>query len=96
MYSRYTLVDTTPKINEMGKLSTLLKWHLEDPVDDFERNRNEVIFSYQGNRNPYIDYPEFVEMIYGVIVVDNVSSQIYFFEVHYVEPDFYKKSKYLN
>lgn len=96
MYSRYNLVNTTPKTYEMGKLSTLLKWHKEDPVDDFERNRNEVIFSYQGNRNPYIDHPEFVEMIYGVIVVDNVSNQIVFFEVLYVDPDFYKKKNILN
>lgn len=45
-------------------LSTLLAWHELDPVDDFERNRNEVIYSYQENRNPFIDRPEFVELIY--------------------------------
>lgn len=28
-----------------------------DPVDDLERERNEVIFSHQGNRNPFIDHP---------------------------------------
>lgn len=49
----------------MGRLSILLKWHLQDPVDDFERNRNEVIYSYQKNRNPFIDHPEYALMIFG-------------------------------
>lgn len=49
----------------MGRLSILLKWHLQDPVDDFERNRNEVIYSYQENRNPFIDHPEYALMIFG-------------------------------
>ena len=49
----------------MGILSVLLEWNELDPVDDFERNRNEVIYSYQNNRNPFIDYPEFVELIWG-------------------------------
>ncbi|MCF8378825.1 MAG: endonuclease [Bacteroidales bacterium] len=45
-------------------LSTLLEWHDLDPVDDFEKNRNDVIYSYQHNRNPFIDRPEFVDYIY--------------------------------
>ena len=48
-----------------GKLSTLIQWHLQDPVDAFEQNRNEVAFSYQGNRNPFIDHPEWVESIFS-------------------------------
>ena len=49
------LVDhiTTYPNPEFGVLSTLIEWNAQDPVDDFERNRNEVIYSYQGNRNPF-------------------------------------------
>jgi endonuclease I len=52
-------------LKSMGILSVLLEWNDLDPVDDFERNRNEVIFSYQGNRNPFIDYPDFADLIWG-------------------------------
>ena len=58
-----------------GKLSTLLEWHFSDPVDSFERNRNEVIFSYQNNRNPFIDYPEFVEKIWQITVVNEIAEK---------------------
>jgi len=49
-----------------GKLSTLLEWHNADPVDSFEIRRNEVIYSYQKNRNPFIDHPEYVDKIWSV------------------------------
>lgn len=42
----------------MGDLSLFYKWHIEDPVDEFEKNRNNVIYRYQNNRNPFIDKPE--------------------------------------
>jgi len=48
-----------------GKLSTLLQWNLLDPPDAFERNRNDVIFTFQKNRNPFIDDPNFAELIWG-------------------------------
>lgn len=57
-------VDTYPNA-EHGKLSTLLEWHLQDLPDDFELNRNEVIYGYQENRNPFIDQPEFATAIWG-------------------------------
>jgi len=48
-----------------GKLSTLLVWHTNDPVDDWERNRNNIIYNdYQHNRNPFIDHPEYVALIW--------------------------------
>ena len=48
-----------------GKLSTLLQWNEQDPPDAFERNRNNVIFAYQKNRNPFIDNPHFANMIWA-------------------------------
>jgi endonuclease I len=56
-------VNTSPA-PEHGRLSTLLEWHQQDPPDEFEINRNNVIYSYQNNRNPYIDHPEFLIQIY--------------------------------
>ncbi|MEN8223801.1 MAG: endonuclease [Bacteroidota bacterium] len=57
-------VNTSPA-PEHGRLSTLLEWHEDDPPDAFEVNRNNVVYSYQGNRNPFIDHPEFVYNIWG-------------------------------
>jgi endonuclease I len=58
--------------NQLGDLATLITWHFAYPVDEAERRRNQVVFSnvlnptyYQGNRNPYIDHPEYVWAIYG-------------------------------
>tara|TARA_B110000091_G_scaffold118726_1_gene127891 strand:+ start:1395 stop:2474 length:1080 start_codon:yes stop_codon:yes gene_type:complete len=49
-----------------GVLSTLLEWHINDPVDAWEENRNNIIYSsYQHNRNPFIDYPILAEHIWG-------------------------------
>lgn len=48
-----------------GKMSVLLEWHAEDPVDSREIRRNNIIFEdYQGNRNPFIDHPEWAGMIW--------------------------------
>ncbi len=68
------LVDYTTPGNTnpiFGKLSSLIQWHVSDPVDDFEKNRNEVIFGFQGNRNPFVDHPSLVSFIWG----DNSSQQ---------------------
>lgn len=48
----------------MGLKSVLLQWHIEDPVDDFERRHNDAVYSHQGNRNPFIDHPEYVACVF--------------------------------
>lgn len=49
-----------------GRISVLLEWHEADPVDDFERRRNEIIYEqFQHNRNPFIDHPEWAWEIWG-------------------------------
>jgi hypothetical protein len=42
-----------------------LKWNVEDPVSDFEDQRNPVIEGIQGNRNPFIDNPYLATLIWG-------------------------------
>ncbi len=66
-YTDFSLVDTgeTPGTKQMGYLDDLLVWHAQDPVDDFERTRNDKVFAIQNNRNPYIDNPQWVDLVYG-------------------------------
>ena len=54
---------TAPVADDTFK--TLLEWNLLDPVDSLEIARNEYVYSVQGNRNVFIDYPEFARLVYG-------------------------------
>ncbi len=53
------------KLPVYGDIDDLLRWHYEDPVSEAEVLRNQIIYQYQGNRNPFIDMPELVELIWG-------------------------------
>ena len=53
-----------PTLNAYGQ-SLFLKWHRQDPVSQKEIDRNNAVYSFQGNRNPFIDYPNMVEYIWG-------------------------------
>jgi PKD repeat protein len=46
-------------------LPSLINWNTQDPVSQTEIDRNEAIHDYQGNRNPFIDHPEYVSYIWG-------------------------------
>jgi endonuclease I/PKD repeat protein len=72
----------------MGMLSVLLEWHVQDPVDAVEMARNEAVYGYQGNRNPFIDHPEWVDCIFsdscdGGGPVDPPSGEAWINEFHY-------------
>jgi hypothetical protein len=56
---------------ELGDLVTLLDWHRNDPPDDFEMNRNNVVYTWQFNRNPFIDQPDLIEYIWGTMQGQN-------------------------
>lgn len=69
--------DTTT--GELGDLATLLQWNQSDPSDDFEMNRNNIVYNWQLNRNPFIDLPSLADYIWGAnagqIWYSNLSTQ---------------------
>lgn len=60
-----SLTGNNESVAYMGMLSTLLQWHQQDPPDALEIARNDVIQGFQGNRNPFVDHPEWVECLYS-------------------------------
>ncbi|REC75811.1 endonuclease I [Chryseobacterium elymi] len=52
------------------ELNQLLAWHVMDPVSPEEISRNNASYTYQGNRNPFIDNPSYAEQIWGAPVID--------------------------
>ncbi|OQX76219.1 MAG: hypothetical protein B6D64_10270 [Bacteroidetes bacterium 4484_276] len=64
MADNYTSTSTSP--GYLGVLATLMQWHVGDPVDATEQARNNSIYSsYQNNRNPFVDHPEYAGYIWG-------------------------------
>ncbi len=51
--------------SENAAKQLLIEWNESDPVDSIERTRNEAVYAIQGNRNPFIDHPEYASMIWG-------------------------------
>jgi endonuclease I len=56
--------NTYPSIDPWA-IKQWYRWHLIDPVSEKERIRNNKIFAFQGNRNPFVDHPEFVDLIWS-------------------------------
>lgn len=74
----------------MGLRAELIDWSREDPVDDYELRHNEVVFTYQGNRNPFIDHPEYIACVFEEICSGNgggtpppASTNAWINEIHY-------------
>lgn len=62
------IVTTDASPAYMGLLSTLLEWHNADPVDAKEMRHTDAVYSYQGNRNPFVDHPEWASLVFLGIV----------------------------
>ena len=66
-----TGTSTASKSFGMGLLSDLLAWNKLDPVDEYEVHRNNLLYkNYTNNRNPFIDFPEWAEYIWGTANYD--------------------------
>ena len=55
----------------VNMLSTMIAWHYADPPDAAEVTRNNNLHSFQGNRNPFVDRPEFVNRIWNPTSTDD-------------------------
>ncbi len=71
-YPSFTLSDAdshstsnSNKDNMMGNMNTLIKWHFDYPPNVYEINRNNGAEYLQGNRNPFVDHPEYVARIWS-------------------------------
>ena len=64
------LGNTTYPGLQTWELNVLLAWAAQDPVSPSEIERNNASYVYQGNRNPYIDHPEWVQAVWGTQIVD--------------------------
>lgn len=58
-------VDGVGHSKTIGDFKTLMKWHLEELPTQEEINRNQAVYEIQGNRNPFIDHPEYAAYIYS-------------------------------
>lgn len=56
--------NTYPSLSSWS-IALFLKWHRQDPVSQKEIDRNDAVYSFQKNRNPFIDHPELAEYIWG-------------------------------
>ena len=65
-YSSSGYESSTSQTGKLGLIQDLLEWNKLDPVDEFELHRNNLLFNnYTNNRNPFIDFPEWADLIWG-------------------------------
>jgi endonuclease I len=68
----------------MGFKSVLLQWHQQDPVDAIEMEHCNAVFGFQGNRNPFVDHPEWVDCLFGGVCSGGTApATIWINEFHY-------------
>lgn len=74
--SGYT--SSTSTQGKLGVLTDLLAWHHADPVDEYEIHRNNLLYTnFTNNRNPFIDFPEWADFIWGTATYNGTTYQSY-------------------
>ena len=63
--AKLTLQSESGSTGTMGGIEDLLLWNQQDAPDSFEVNRNGLVQTFQHNRNPYIDHPEYACRVWG-------------------------------
>ena len=66
VYVESGYVSTSSTTGKIGIVSDLLEWNKLDPVDDYEIRRNDILYkNFTNNRNPFIDFPEWADIVWG-------------------------------
>jgi endonuclease I len=64
-YASYVLDGTSYPAFDSWYITMLLQWHADDPVSQKEIDRNDDVYNIQGNRNPFVDHPEYANQIWS-------------------------------
>ena len=64
VYSDAVLDGSSTRVFEPWVVNMLLRWSKNDPVSQKEIDRNNAAYIFQGNRNPFIDHPEYIDRIW--------------------------------
>lgn len=76
-----TDMTTKSEIKEWA-LKNLYEWHLADTVSQKEIDRNNAVYNIQNNRNPFIDHPEYVELVWNSILgIESRNNSDYYFRI---------------
>ena len=77
-WSSSSFNSTTTTKGYMGVMTDLLAWHHADPVDEYEIHRNNLLYTnFTNNRNPFIDFPEWADFIWGTATYSGSTYQSY-------------------
>ncbi|MBN1111316.1 MAG: endonuclease, partial [Bacteroidales bacterium] len=74
----YTMYPTQAgDISKVGDINLFYQWHLQDPVDEWERTRNQRIAEKQGDLNPYVVNPDLIARAWGFQATNNVATPVF-------------------
>jgi endonuclease I len=84
-YGMIMLVNNTYPTFSQYSIDLLMKWHRQDPVSQKEIDRNNAVYQRQGNRNPFVDHPEYAGYIWGQEPKEKLTKST--FPIYYYQKD---------